>query len=469
MASPASQKRHGTSGASVTPTRGPDETVRSRHRAVVRRRDRERSWPGQVCAVVLLPDAERLGEAGRPAGQATVLDPRTAADAGEVDALDHASRAEQHRRRLALGTDHEVRAPVHAVAEVDVEPAGRAVHDRVARGPTAAGVGCRVALSGVRLDLGELDRHDPVGRPVAQLPAEQPWRDVDHVVDQEGLQLAQDGDHRSSVDAAERPRGPGRERVSELTRADRDPGPARGPHRRSGGRRAGPAGSTAARTSGGRRSAHGLDRRGGRPGDRGGPDRGGPWRGRAGMSSSPSAKALTVYERHRRHVADELGADPSPALQEQHVGLLRGEVGGGRRAASHNLPAGMTRFLGRDEELARVRRLLQTSRLVTVVGPGGSGKTRLAVESAAAALGLAEGTSHGGRRTTAPTDTGRGVAGRARPRDVRRQPGRRVPDGSRSARDAPAGPDVRAGVPRRHRPAPRRPPRQRRAPRRRQL
>jgi len=53
--------------------------------------------------------------------------------------------------------------------------------------------------------------------------------------------------------------------------------------------------------------------------------------------------------------------------------------------APTNLPFRATSFVGRDEEVAELRRLLQTERLVTLVGPGGIGKTRLALETAAAA------------------------------------------------------------------------------------
>ena len=53
------------------------------------------------------------------------------------------------------------------------------------------------------------------------------------------------------------------------------------------------------------------------------------------------------------------------------------------RHAAGNLPAELTSFVGRRGELAEVRRLLAASRLVTLTGPGGVGKTRLAVRAAA--------------------------------------------------------------------------------------
>ncbi|MEV4352073.1 BTAD domain-containing putative transcriptional regulator, partial [Actinoplanes sp. NPDC049596] len=93
------------------------------------------------------------------------------------------------------------------------------------------------------------------------------------------------------------------------------------------------------------------------------------------------AEALAVYERVRAALAEQLGADPGAALQEQHLRLLRytPEVA---PEAKGNLPAPVTSFVGRDDDLGRVGTLLTTGRLVTVVGPGGAGKTRLALEAA---------------------------------------------------------------------------------------
>src|SRR3712207_5351561 len=49
----------------------------------------------------------------------------------------------------------------------------------------------------------------------------------------------------------------------------------------------------------------------------------------------------------------------------------------------HNLPAQLTNFIGRARELTEIKRLLSGSRLLTLTGPGGSGKTRLALQAAA--------------------------------------------------------------------------------------
>ena len=52
----------------------------------------------------------------------------------------------------------------------------------------------------------------------------------------------------------------------------------------------------------------------------------------------------------------------------------------------NNLPEQLTSFIGRDEDLARARQLLESTRLITLLGPGGIGKTRLALQLAAEVL-----------------------------------------------------------------------------------
>ncbi|MEW2529710.1 BTAD domain-containing putative transcriptional regulator [Streptomyces sp. NPDC047071] len=96
------------------------------------------------------------------------------------------------------------------------------------------------------------------------------------------------------------------------------------------------------------------------------------------------ADALALYERVRESLADALGAEPGAALSARQLSLLRAErpAPDTTRIRSGNLPAPLTSFIGRDDDLARIDALLAAGRLVTVVGPGGAGKTRLAVEAA---------------------------------------------------------------------------------------
>ena len=62
--------------------------------------------------------------------------------------------------------------------------------------------------------------------------------------------------------------------------------------------------------------------------------------------------------------------------------VLGASPGDDRSPGNHNLPRDLTSFLGRVSELARLEAMLGRYRLVTITGPGGSGKTRLAVELA---------------------------------------------------------------------------------------
>ena len=108
---------------------------------------------------------------------------------------------------------------------------------------------------------------------------------------------------------------------------------------------------------------------------------------RALGAAGQSTEALRVYERTREALADALGADPSPELAELHVALLRGEMGRRDERRTTNLRAELTSYLGKDADVAAVRGLVADHRLTTLIGPGGSGKTRLATETARTLLG----------------------------------------------------------------------------------
>ncbi len=99
------------------------------------------------------------------------------------------------------------------------------------------------------------------------------------------------------------------------------------------------------------------------------------------------ADALAAYRRARAVLADELGLEPNEDLRRLEQAVLRQEVPGVPPPARHNLPAPLTSFLGREQDLAGLEALVGRVRLVTLTGPGGAGKTRLALELAAGMLG----------------------------------------------------------------------------------
>ena len=90
-------------------------------------------------------------------------------------------------------------------------------------------------------------------------------------------------------------------------------------------------------------------------------------------------EALRVYDDFRRLLSDELGVEPSPVLAAQHATLLAGTDVGTWTPASR-VPAPVTSLVGRQSLLAELLATVSTHRLVTLIGPGGVGKTRLLTE-----------------------------------------------------------------------------------------
>ncbi|MFF4777032.1 BTAD domain-containing putative transcriptional regulator [Microtetraspora fusca] len=103
---------------------------------------------------------------------------------------------------------------------------------------------------------------------------------------------------------------------------------------------------------------------------------------RALADAGRGAEALTVYQRTRERLAEELGTDPSAELSALHTALLRGELGERAEHRRTNLRAELTSFVGKDDDISAVAGLAIRHRLVTLTGAGGSGKTRLATETA---------------------------------------------------------------------------------------
>ncbi|MFN8457938.1 MAG: tetratricopeptide repeat protein [Anaerolineae bacterium] len=115
-----------------------------------------------------------------------------------------------------------------------------------------------------------------------------------------------------------------------------------------------------------------------------------PWREEAHCQlmlllarSGQRSAALAQYETCRRIIAAELGLEPGPETKALYERLKAAEA-----SSPHNLPPQPTPFIGRETELAELSSRLNDSacRLLTLVGPGGVGKSRLALQAAAKTL-----------------------------------------------------------------------------------
>ncbi len=106
--------------------------------------------------------------------------------------------------------------------------------------------------------------------------------------------------------------------------------------------------------------------------------------------------AIKQYQALEKLLRRELNVDPQPETREVYKRIRKGEfktvsaphktMHPGMTQPNHNLPASLTTFIGRERERHEISRLLTHHRLVTLIGAGGIGKTRLALETAQALL-----------------------------------------------------------------------------------
>jgi predicted ATPase/DNA-binding SARP family transcriptional activator len=105
--------------------------------------------------------------------------------------------------------------------------------------------------------------------------------------------------------------------------------------------------------------------------------------------SGRPADALRAFRDAEIALQNELGTEPGPEIRDLASRIERSDPSLGwvptRPVPLRTLPPRLTSFIGRESELRLARGLLEQTRLLTITGPGGSGKTRLAIELATAA------------------------------------------------------------------------------------
>lgn len=109
---------------------------------------------------------------------------------------------------------------------------------------------------------------------------------------------------------------------------------------------------------------------------------------RAHYQCGDHVNAVRSYGRYRRLLAEEMGLEPGPAITElEHRILLHDPSLLGESPATTNVPITGCSIIGRSTHISAVESALADHRLVSIVGPAGVGKTRLAVEIADRAVG----------------------------------------------------------------------------------
>ena len=105
--------------------------------------------------------------------------------------------------------------------------------------------------------------------------------------------------------------------------------------------------------------------------------------------ASQQAAASDVFHRTRERLLDELGMEPGPEIENLFKRILRQDpaLQPPETTRTHNLPVQLTEFIGRAREVSEVKGSLGDHRLVTLTGPGGIGKTRIALQVAAQLTG----------------------------------------------------------------------------------
>jgi predicted ATPase len=96
-------------------------------------------------------------------------------------------------------------------------------------------------------------------------------------------------------------------------------------------------------------------------------------------------EALAQFAACKRILKDELGVEPSLETIQLNESIREGKLSTSsqqEKPRRHNLPAQLTSFIGREKEIEQITILLKTHRLVTLIGPGGVGKTRVAIKVA---------------------------------------------------------------------------------------